>query len=75
MEDNDKEYVSDNISNNNISNVYINCPKPSDPRIKHDHPFYFCIEHPEFQNINLDSIMHHLEYSTEHKNENNKQRD
>ena len=38
---------SDNSSN--TSNTCINCPKPSDSRIGHNHPFYYFKEHPKFQ--------------------------
>jgi hypothetical protein len=56
--------------NNRINNNTCNCLKSIDPRIRHKHPFYYCIEHPEFQNVNLESIIHHLLYSKDHKIEN-----
>jgi hypothetical protein len=61
-----KEDVFDNRSNSNINNAFITCPKPSDPRIEHNHPFYFCKEHSKFQNSYLESITHHLLYSIDH---------
>ena len=45
-----------NFSNNSNNNTNIKCihyPKPSDTRIRHSHPFYYCKEHPKIQNINL----------------------
>lgn len=64
IEEKDKE-------NNNIeyspSNTCINCPKPTDSRIVHNHPFYYCIEHPKFQNINLEVIESHLILAKDHK--------
>src|SRR6476659_5616131 len=63
----DKDDVSDNKSNSNINNTCINCPIPSDPRIKHDHPFYYCIEHPKFINTHLETMEHHLKFSKDHK--------
>jgi hypothetical protein len=66
----DKKYVSGNRSNNNSNNVCIKYLKPSDLMIIHKHPFYYCIEHPDFKNINLDTIEHHLLYHTDHKKEN-----
>jgi hypothetical protein len=64
VEDTDKE--SDNCSDSGISKK-CNCSKPTDPRIVHNHPFYCCKEHPKVQNIHLESIIHHLLYSTDHK--------
>ena len=46
-----------------------NCQDPAGHRIGHNHPFYYCIEHPKVQNIHLESIIHHLLYSTDHKKE------
>ena len=65
-----KEDVSENRGNNNTDNTCINCPKPSDSRIKHDHPFYYCIEHLDFKNIHMETIEHHLEFSRDHQKEN-----
>jgi hypothetical protein len=44
-----------------------NCQDPIDHRIGHNRPFYHCKEHPKVQNINWDSIIHHILYSTNHK--------
>jgi len=48
-------YIKDMDEDNNRSDSNIskkcNCPKPLDSRIVHNHPFYYCIEHPKFQNI------------------------
>ncbi|HEY6534808.1 MAG TPA: hypothetical protein VIY08_03220 [Candidatus Nitrosocosmicus sp.] len=57
-------------SNNHISslsNQCINCPKPTDTRIMHNHPFYYCIEHPKFENIHLEVIESHLILAKDHK--------
>jgi hypothetical protein len=59
-EDNDKEDDSN-------TNKKCNCQVSTDPRIGHNHPFYFCIEHLKFQNIHLEAIIHHLLYSQDHK--------
>jgi hypothetical protein len=64
LEDNDRE---DDIYNGSNISKKCECQDPPDHRIKHNHPFYYCIEHREFQNIYLDSILHHLEYSTVHR--------
>ena len=64
MEDNDKEYDADDDSNVNKN---CNCQDPIDPRIRFNHPFYYCKEHPKVQNIHLESISHHLEFSKDHK--------
>jgi hypothetical protein len=66
-------YNKNDVSNNSsmgINNTCINCPIPSDPRIAHTHPFYYCIEHPKFINIHLETIEHHLIFSKDHKIEN-----
>jgi hypothetical protein len=63
----DKKDFSDNRSNSNIHNACINCPRPTDPRIMHNHPFYFCKDHPDFKNINLETIEHHLLYHIDYR--------
>lgn len=66
-----KEDVSDNgRSSSNRNNTCINCLIPSDPRIKHNHPFYYCKEHPQVQNIHLEVIESHLILANYHKIEN-----
>jgi hypothetical protein len=44
-----------------------NCQYSTDSRIVHNHPFYFCIEHPRFENINYEVIQHHMQYSKVHQ--------
>jgi hypothetical protein len=63
MEDIDEE--SDNSIN--INNKCINCPKPSDSRIEYNHPFYYCKDHSNFQNIHLEVIESHLILAKDHK--------
>ncbi len=57
------------INNYNDNNIHknCNCPYPSDPRIKYNHPFYYCKEHPEFENIYLKVIENHLILAKDHK--------
>jgi hypothetical protein len=43
------EDVSDNISNSNVKNGFINYPKQLGSRIMHNHPSYFCKNHPNFK--------------------------
>jgi len=57
---------SDNRSDSNIGKKG-NCLMSSDQRISHNHPFYYCKEHPDFKNVNLETIEHHLLYNTDHK--------
>ena len=54
LEDNYKE--SDTSTDSNTNNACIHCPIRSDPRIGHNHQFYFCKERPKVQNINLETI-------------------
>ncbi|MGN6346421.1 MAG: hypothetical protein ACTHKC_10400 [Candidatus Nitrosocosmicus sp.] len=63
------EYIEEGIDTytSSLSNQCINCPKLSDPRIGHKHPFYYCKEHPKFQNINLEVIERHLILTKDHK--------
>ncbi len=61
----EKNDVSD-TSSSNSNGTCIDCKISSDSRIRHNHPFYYCIEHPEFQNIYLETIEHHLLYHTDH---------
>ena len=63
----DKNKVSINYSDNHISNKCINCSIPSDTRIIHNHPFYYCKEHPKFQNIHLEVIESNLILAKDHK--------
>jgi hypothetical protein len=66
LEDNDKE---PNTSTDSNTDKTCNCQGLVDHQIKHNHPFYYCKEHPKFQNISLKSISHHLELSTDHRQE------
>jgi hypothetical protein len=50
-----------------INNACIDCPKSSDPRIGHIHPFYYCTEHPNVKSIYRETIEQHILYSTLHK--------
>ena len=63
MEDADREV---NNYADRFKGQCIKCPKPSDPRIKHNHPFYYCVEHPKFENINLEVIESHLILAKDH---------
>jgi hypothetical protein len=56
MEDTNKE---DDNRSDGISKK-CNYQDPADHRIGHNHPFYYCKEHPKVQNINLESIIHHI---------------
>jgi hypothetical protein len=40
---------------------------PPDPRIVHNHPFYYCIDHPKFHDIHLEVIESHLIIAKDHK--------
>ena len=61
-------YVSDNDhSSSNTNNVYINCPIPSDQRIRRSHPFYFCKEHLKLENVNLEVFESYLIVAKGHK--------
>ncbi|MGN6346797.1 MAG: hypothetical protein ACTHME_03755 [Candidatus Nitrosocosmicus sp.] len=65
--DNEDHFSDFDGESDNINSQCINCPKSSDPRIKHNHPFYYCIEHPRFLNINLEVIESHLILAKDHK--------
>ncbi len=52
---------------NSINNNCINYPKPSDLRIEHYHPFYYCKEHPKFQNVHFEVIERPLILSKAHQ--------
>jgi hypothetical protein len=67
IEDNDKDDIG--YDNSNI-NKNCNCQDPPDPRIGLNHPFYYCIDHPKFQNVNLEVIENHLILAKDHKIEN-----
>jgi len=67
VEDNDKE--SNNRSDSTISKN-CNCHISADPRIGHNHPFYFCKDHPKVQNIHSETIEYHLLYQVDHRGEN-----
>jgi hypothetical protein len=64
MEDKDKEF---NNHNNSINSQCVKCPIPSDTRIAHSHPFYYCKDHPKFENIHLEVIESHLILANDHK--------
>ena len=66
----DKDSICENESNSNIYNAWGNCPKPLDSRIIHNYPFYYCKDHPKFENINLEVIESHLILAKDHKKEN-----
>jgi hypothetical protein len=61
-----KDKVSE-INLGAINNSCINCPKSSNTKIDHNHPFYYCKEHPKFLNINLEVIENHLMFANDHK--------
>ena len=52
-----------------FSSEIIRSLTPSDPRIIHNHPFYYCKEYPKVENIYLESIQHHLECPADHLQE------
>src|SRR3954451_19822789 len=53
-------------NNNHINKTFINCPKPTDSRIIHNHLFYHCKKHSKFINIHLETIEHHLKFYKDH---------
>ena len=61
----DKYKEDNNHSDSNICKN-CNCQKPADHRIRHNHPFYYCIEHPKFINIHLETIEQHFKFSNDH---------
>jgi hypothetical protein len=63
----DKEDVSNNKSISNACNTCVECTMPSDPRNVHRHSFYYCTEHPKFQNIHIEVIEGHLILASDHK--------
>ena len=66
-----KDDDSNNSRSSSINNTYINCPTPSDPRIGHSHPFYYCKVYPKFHNIHLEVIESHLILAKDRKRKSN----
>ena len=62
-----KNDVGNNSNSSIITDQCINCPITSGHRIGHSHPFYYCKEHPKFQNINYEEIKRHIQYSKVHQ--------
>jgi hypothetical protein len=63
----DKDNLFNNIRGSSVNNTCVNCQKKSDPRIVHNHPLYYCKEHPKVRFMNSEEIKNHLRYSKVHQ--------
>jgi hypothetical protein len=70
-QDNNKNLSTESIKSGDTGDNGVISPMPmateeDNERIGFREPLYYCKQHPRVQNIHLEEIEHHMQYSKEH---------